>query len=125
MILIQLSFQMIFLFSIYFYIYFDLEIEWCLPKEKGDSGFTFAIDIAFPILHGTDGEDGNVPVAGGWVDADWINQHDEAQNQELVSQAEHALKACRSFDFLDGQSLIFKAVATNTNVCDLRILLSR
>eukprot|EP01047_Picozoa_sp_COSAG01_P042917 COSAG01_NODE_3776_length_5706_cov_7.934011_4_plen_453_part_00 len=74
---------------------------------------------------GTDGEDGNVPVAGGWVDADWINQHDEVQNQELVSQAEHALKACRSFDFLDGQSLIFEAAATNTNVCDLRILLSR
>ena len=73
---------------------------------------------------GTDGEDGNVSVAGGWVDADWINQHDEARKLELASQSEKALEVCGSFDFLDEHSLIFQARATNTNVCDLRISLS-
>ncbi len=73
---------------------------------------------------GTDGEDGNVPVAGGWVDADWVNQHDENRKQELGIQSEEALKECRSFDFLDDQSLVFQVAETNTNVCDLRISLS-
>lgn len=73
---------------------------------------------------GTDGEDGNVPVAGGWVDAAWVNQHDEIQKQELASQSDEALLKGRSFDFLDDQSLVFQVAETNTNVCDLRISLS-
>ena len=73
---------------------------------------------------GTDGEDGNISVAGGWVDADWINQHGEARKLELASQSEKALEACGSFDFLNEHSLVFQAAATNTNVCDLRISLS-
>jgi len=73
---------------------------------------------------GTDGEDGNVPVAGGWVDAAWINEHDETQKQELVSRSGKALQGCESFDFLDEHSLVFQTPATDTNVCDLRISLS-
>ena len=73
---------------------------------------------------GTDGEDGNVPVAGGWVDAAWINEHDETQKQELVSRSGKALQGCESFDFLDEHSLVFQTPATHTNVCDLRISLS-
>ncbi|MDA7880016.1 glycerate kinase [Mariniblastus sp.] len=73
---------------------------------------------------GTDGEDGSVSVAGGWVDADWINQHNETRKQELAGQSEKALEACGSFDFLNEHSLIFQVAATNTNVCDLRIALS-
>jgi glycerate 2-kinase len=88
-------------------------------------GFQLNIDADYCLLSGgTDAEDGNVPVAGGWVDAAWINQHDETRKQELVSQSGKALQGCESFDFLDEHSLVFQTPATHTNVCDLRISLS-
>lgn len=73
---------------------------------------------------GTDGEDGNVSVAGGWVDATWVNQHSETRKLELMRQSENALERCRSFDFLHEHELVYQVAATNTNVCDLRITLS-
>ena len=65
------------------------------PKFVDDSGFTFAIDIAFPILHGTDGEDGsiqgllkamNIPFAGSGVLGSSVSM-DKLVSKELLFQA--------------------------------------
>jgi hydroxypyruvate reductase len=70
---------------------------------------------------GTDGQDGNSPVAGAIVDSDWIsNQLAESK----VSQIKQALEDFDSHSFLAEHELTIES-ETETNVGDLRILLVR
>lgn len=78
-------------------------------------------NVRFSFLSaGTDGEDGNVPVAGAVIDSDLIDRLDLSNVSSLVRQhLEHA----DSNPLLESLGCIFQVGETKTNVCDLRVLL--
>lgn len=78
------------------------------------------------ISGGTDGEDGNVPVAGALVDNAWLRGVLSAEGvsiEQLHRRATQALNDFDSFRFLEPSGLVIQAQPTETNVGDLRILL--
>jgi len=88
--------------------------------EKQSNPRAFA-DIRFCFLSaGTDGEDGNVPVAGASFDSELINRIDTFANLQQVRG--HLLQA-DSFTLLEQLGCILRVGDTRTNVCDLRVLL--
>lgn len=82
--------------------------------ETGDQGF-FNNQIVL-VSGGTDGEDGNTPVAGGWT---------YGQLAQRVAPLDlnpiEALRTGRSFDFLQKIGGLILTGSTQTNVCDLRV----
>lgn len=69
---------------------------------------------------GTDGEDGNTPVAGAIVtDADISNLSKHA------TEISESLNQFDSHNFLVEHDLVYDSGPTGTNVADLRILLRR
>lgn len=73
---------------------------------------------------GTDGEDGNVPVAGAWFDSEWIGSINESRRRALHAELSSALERCDSHAFFSNHDLLLRVASTFTNVCDLRIVLS-
>jgi len=67
---------------------------------------------------GTDGEDGPTDAAGAWIDADTLA---EAQQRGL-NLAEH-LARNDAYTFFEALGTLLKTGPTNTNVCDLRVVL--
>ena len=83
------------------------------------AGSVFEADgSAFCLLSGgTDGEDGNVPVAGAWLDSS-LNVSD------FKSQVDTALSSFDSYSFWQQQGRLIRVPPTRTNVCDLRVVLT-
>jgi glycerate-2-kinase len=78
---------------------------------------------AFCLLSGgTDGEDGNVSVAGAVVDSDSI-RHLSRSAKQIKCEVSESLRRCDSHSFLSKYDLVFRVPRTFTNVCDLRVLL--
>jgi glycerate 2-kinase len=84
-----------------------------------DSGSEFCL-----LSGGTDGEDGNVSVAGALFDSQWIDSITDSQRSDLAGEIRDCLKRCDSHTFLREHGLVLKIPSTYTNVCDLRIALS-
>ena len=74
---------------------------------------------------GTDGEDGNVSVAGARFDSRWIDSLSDSQRATFLEELKSSLKRCDSHSFLRKYGLLFEVPKTHTNVCDLRTLLTR
>ena len=73
---------------------------------------------AFCLLSGgTDGEDGNVPVAGAWLDSSLEVGH-------LTSDINSALASFDSYTLLEQLGCLIRVPPTRTNVCDLRVVLT-
>jgi len=73
----------------------QLSLDASSPTFVDNSGYTFTMDIAFPILHGTDGEDGSIqgllkamdiPFAGSGVLGSSVSM-DKLVSKELLFQA--------------------------------------
>ncbi len=73
---------------------------------------------------GTDGEDGNVPVAGAWFDSKWISSINESEKPFLLEEINSSLAHCDSYAFFAKHHLLLSVANTFTNVCDLRIVLN-
>jgi glycerate 2-kinase len=73
---------------------------------------------------GTDGEDGNVPVAGALFDSQWIGSITDSQRPELVGEIGFYRERCDSHSFFSKHDLLLQVPRTFTNVCDLRIVLT-
>ncbi|MGI9519945.1 MAG: glycerate kinase type-2 family protein [Pirellulaceae bacterium] len=69
---------------------------------------------------GTDGEDGNTPVAGSWCDLDV-----DAEASRLELPIGDFLNRNDSFHFFEPLGSLLETGPTNTNVCDLRVFLGR
>ena len=85
-----------------------------------ESLLSFQLDpeVEYALLSGgTDGEDGNVPVAGAVFDSGDIEMIESSE------QIRNAISNCNSHEFLAAHNLLLKTPATFTNVCDLRIVL--
>lgn len=70
---------------------------------------------------GTDGEDGNVPVAGAWLDQETIRR---VRSRHLHEAIRTALASFNSHDVLDDLGCLIRVAPTRTNVCDLRVMLT-
>jgi glycerate-2-kinase len=68
---------------------------------------------------GTDGEDGNVPVAGAVIDQTTIAQ---VCDSNLLDLAKAALIHHDAFSFLNSLNATLVVEPTKTNVCDLRVV---
>ncbi len=87
--------------------------------------FEFGTDVEFCILSGgTDGEDGNVPVAGARFDSDRLKQL-KSWGTDIRESLQTALASNNSFPILNDLGCIIRVPPTRTNVCDLRVLLCR
>jgi len=85
---------------------------------KSESDVFGQDDSNFCMLSGgTDGEDGNVPVAGAWLDSSLEVAH-------LSNEIDGALKAFDSYVFWERQSCLIRVPPTRTNVCDLRVVVT-
>lgn len=73
---------------------------------------------------GTDGEDGNVPVAGAIFTSNQLESL-RKRNPKLASVANKSLERFDSHTFLSDHDMVLQVGPTNTNVCDLRVLLVR
>jgi hydroxypyruvate reductase len=69
---------------------------------------------------GTDGEDGNVAVAGAQFDSVLLRR---LGLPEAIEQAQQHLRETNSHTLLKKWDCLFQADEINTNVCDLRVLL--
>lgn len=78
-------------------------------------------DFCF-LSAGTDGEDGNVSVAGAFFDGELIKKVIDAGAQK---QVQTLLESYDSHTMLSKLGCIFDAIPTRTNVCDLRVVLRR
>lgn len=75
----------------------------------------------FCILSGgSDGEDGNTAVAGAYFDSSTLRR---LVPEEPLDEIDHHLAQADSHRILSRWDLIFEAPRTDTNVCDLRVLL--
>jgi hydroxypyruvate reductase len=75
-------------------------------------------DATFCLLSGgTDGEDGNVPVAGAWLDSG-------IASAEILDEVSSALNECDSYRVFRRLGRLLRVPPTRTNVCDLRVLVS-
>ena len=82
-------------------------------------------DVEFCLLSGgTDGEDGNVAVAGARFDANILRQL-RTRDEDIGLSIQNALKTNNSFPILDELGCIIRTSPTRTNVCDLRVVLCR
>ena len=85
--------------------------------ESGTDAFEQG-DFKFCLLSGgTDGEDGNVPVAGAFVDG-------SLDAGPLKQQIDSALVAFDSYSFWKQHGRLIRVPPTRTNVCDLRVVLT-
>ncbi len=85
---------------------------------KLGGGATEGDDSTFCLLSGgTDGEDGNVPVAGAWMDSSLDVGH-------LTGDIAAALGSFDSHTLLDKLGCLIRVPPTRTNVCDLRVVLT-
>jgi len=75
---------------------------------------TLDADYCF-LSGGTDGEDGNVPVAGAWFDSS--TKYDGAL---LLA----SLASFDSYSFWEDVGTLIRVPPTRTNVCDLRVILT-
>ncbi|MCA1753202.1 MAG: glycerate kinase [Spirochaeta sp.] len=66
----------------------------------------------------TDGNDGPTDAAGGFASSEIL-----ATARSASLSVQDALAANNSYEFLDGAGALYKTGPTNTNVCDLQILL--
>jgi glycerate 2-kinase len=85
-------------------------------------------NVEFCLLSGgTDGEDGNVPVAGAYVDSSILARlHEDRTNRDqIVDRLKSAARSNNSFSLLDELGCVIRTPPTRTNVCDLRVLLCR
>lgn len=75
-------------------------------------------NAAFCLLSGgTDGEDGNVPVAGAWLDS-------SLNAEPLASNIASSLGSFDSYSFWEELGCLIRVPPTRTNVCDLRVILT-
>lgn len=72
------------------------------------------------VSGGTDGEDGNTPCAGGWIDHQWIVS--SLRNPGVVLDT---LNRFDSHTLLGQTGNLLETGPTHTNVCDLRVVLTR
>jgi glycerate 2-kinase len=68
------------------------------------------------VSGGTDGEDGNTPCAGAWIDRDWLLSHGSK-----VAEVRAALDQFDSYGIFKDSGHLLETGPTHTNVCDLRI----
>jgi hydroxypyruvate reductase len=74
-------------------------------------------EVDFAIVSGgTDGEDGNTPCAGAWIDRNWLLSHGSN-----VSEVLSALDQFDSYGIFKGSGHLLETGPTHTNVCDLRV----
>ena len=82
--------------------------------------------LEYSVLSGgTDGEDGNVAVAGAGFDSSWVKSLGGSRRTDLLDKARSSLSQFDSHCFLSREGLLLDVPRTFTNVCDLRIVLSR
>lgn len=87
-----------------------------LTESNGES--LGKIGSEFCLLSGgTDGEDGNVPVAGAWLDRSMI-----AENRQ--PEIDSALASFDSYSFWKQHGGLIRVPPTRTNVCDLRVVVT-
>jgi hydroxypyruvate reductase len=78
-------------------------------------------ELDFAIVSGgTDGEDGNTPCAGAWIDRNWLLSH-----ESNISEVRAALDQFDSYGIFKDSGHLLETGPTHTNVCDLRIGLIR
>jgi len=78
-------------------------------------------ELDFAIVSGgTDGEDGNTPCAGAWIDRNWLLSH-----ESNVSEVRAALDQFDSYGIFKDSGHLLETGPTHTNVCDLRVGLIR
>jgi len=78
-------------------------------------------ELDFAIVSGgTDGEDGNTPCAGAWIDRNWLLYH-----ESNVSEVRAALDQFDSYGIFKDSGHLLETGPTHTNVCDLRVGLIR
>jgi len=77
-------------------------------------------DLAGVLLlsGGTDGEDGPTDAAGAWVDARVMQRA-----RDLGLDAADYLRRCDAYTFFEQTGSLLKTGPTQTNVCDLRVVL--
>ncbi len=85
-----------------------------LPSSMFDGGTSRAFCL---LSGGTDGEDGNVPVAGAWFDSSMTIDPLEVEIAE-------ALESFNSYSIWDRLGSLIRVPPTRTNVCDLRVILT-
>lgn len=76
-------------------------------------------DKVFFLAASTDGNDGPTDAAGAFADASVINLHRPGSRTEIES----FLAANDSYHFFEHHDAVFKTGPTNTNVCDLQVVL--
>lgn len=91
-----------------------------LLSDPTKCGYRFCL-----LSGGTDGEDGNVSVAGAWVDSDWVDSHSNGESAKIIDELKQARDTFDSHRFLAEYGLVFDAPGTSTNVGDLRIVLKQ
>ena len=93
-----------------------------------DSILSFQLDpqSEYCLLSGgTDGEDGNVSVAGAFFDSRWVDSIGQSDRPALLEAIRSSLDQCDSHSFFLAHDRLLQVAKTFTNVCDLRIVLTR
>lgn len=75
------------------------------------------------LAGGTDGEDGNVPVAGAWLDNSIYHSINETDSSAALTTIRQHLINNDAYHYFQQFSRVFAPGSTGTNVCDLRVVL--
>ena len=78
------------------------------------------LDRLILLSGGTDGEDGPTDAAGAWVDAQVLQRA-----RDLQLDAADYLRRCDAYTFFEQAGGLLKTGPTQTNICDLRVVLVR
>lgn len=87
--------------------------RWLIDQRDWEADFAM-------LSGGTDGEDGPTPAAGAWVDREWIRRF--ANQSERIDTH---LRRCDAYRLFEESGNLIVTGPTHTNVCDVRIALSR
>jgi len=97
----------------------SLSLDATNPTWKTSSGKTITLDVAFPVLHGTDGEDGSiqglfkamsVPMVGTGVLGSSVSMN-KLTSKRLLQEANIPVAPFLTYSYADKDSLSFEAIS--------------
>ncbi len=95
----------------------NMHLALCLLKELATLDQPQMLRPFVFLSAGTDGEDGPTSAAGAWIDSELLAMYSHQPN-ELIRWIER----CDSYHFFEQHDRLLFTGATQTNVCDLRVL---